>query len=54
VDKDAAAKKAALFWLIGLIFSIALVLVQMYETALEEAYLLAQAKELASNPDEKI
>lgn len=37
IDKDAAAKKACLFWLIGLIFSIALVLVQMYETALEEA-----------------
>jgi peroxin-11B len=37
VDTTKAAKRACFFWLLGLIFSIALVLVQMYETNYEEA-----------------
>ena len=33
VDKEKAAKRAAFFWLLGLIFSVILVLIAMYEVA---------------------
>ena len=39
VDKEKAAKRAALFWLLGLIFSVALTAISMYEVQLEEAKL---------------
>lgn len=42
VDINKAAKRASFFWLLGLIFSVILVLIQMYETAVEEAQLKAQ------------
>lgn len=44
VDKEKAAKRAAFFWLLGLVFSVILVLLQMYETSLEEAQLKAQVQ----------
>ena len=31
VDKDQASKRAAFFWLLGLVFSVILVFVEMYE-----------------------
>lgn len=49
-DKEKAAKRAAFFWLIGLIFSIISVLVAMYETALEEAE-LRERRAYASGDD---
>ena len=39
VDKEKAGKRACFFWLLGLVFSIALVFVQMYEAAYEEVQL---------------
>lgn len=44
VDKEKAAKRACFFWTLGLIFSLALVFIQMYETAAEEEELKRQAK----------
>lgn len=51
VDTSLAAKRAATFWLIGLVFSIALTLVQMYDTAQEEAFYKGRKKQFAG--DEK-
>ena len=44
VDVEKAGKRASFFWLMGLIFSIASVLIQMYETHLQEAYLVQKRK----------
>ena len=49
VDKEKAGKRAAFFWLVGLLFSIALVIVQMVETAKEEAALAQEVHDLGSN-----
>ena len=51
VDTAQMAKRAATFWLIGLLFSIAGVIVAMYETAQEEAIIVAQKK--SAGGDEK-
>ena len=42
VDKEKAAKRAAFFWFLGLIFSVATVVIQMLEVAQEEAKLKQQ------------
>ena len=44
VDQAKAAKRACFFWLLGLLFSVLLVFVQMYETAQEEVTLKIQAR----------
>jgi len=36
VDKELAGKRAATFWLLGLIFSLILVLINIFETHMEE------------------
>ncbi len=36
VDKEKAGKRAAFFWLLGLIFSIAVTIIQMLEVAADE------------------
>lgn len=51
VDKEKAGKRAATFWLLGLIFTLALVVLSIYETNLEEQALKRQAKSLS--PEEK-
>ena len=40
VDKEKAAKRAAFFWLLGLLFTLIVVLIQMYETHMEESEFL--------------
>ena len=37
VDKEKAGKRAAFFWMLGLLFSIAVVIIEMLETAKAEA-----------------
>ena len=44
VDKEKAGKRAAFFWLMGLLFSIASVIVAIVETAKDEAALVAEQK----------
>ena len=39
VDKEKAGKRAAFFWMLGLIFSIAVVIIQILEVAKEESQL---------------
>lgn len=46
-DKEQAGKRAATCWLLGLIFSLILVLISIYEASLEEAALRHQAKSLS-------
>ncbi len=53
VDKEKAAKRAALFWLLGLIFSVILVVIQMIETAKEEAQLKRDYAEQRALMDER-
>ena len=36
IDKDTAGKRAATFWLLGLVFGILAVLIQLYDLMLEE------------------
>lgn len=36
VDKEKAGKRAAFFWLLGLIFSVAVVVISMFEVVQEE------------------
>ena len=43
VDKEKAGKRAAFFWLLGLLFSIAVVVIEMVEVAREEAKLKKEA-----------
>eukprot|EP00347_Sterkiella_histriomuscorum_P005562 403356134 len=51
VDKEVAGKRAATFWLLGLIFTLILVLIQWYETQQEEAALRREARNLS--PEQK-
>lgn len=44
-----AAKRAATFWLIGLIFTLAGVLISIYEATMEEKYLVEQKKRIGSD-----
>ena len=53
VDKEKAAKRAAFFWLLGLIFSVILVVIQMIETAKEEAQLKRDYAEQRALMDER-
>lgn len=53
VDKEKAAKRAAFFWLLGLIFSVILVIIQMIETAKEEAQLKRDYAEQRALMDER-
>lgn len=47
-DKELAGKRAATFWLIGLLFGLALVLIAMYETMLEEQHLKSEYSKLTT------
>jgi hypothetical protein len=51
VDVAQTAKRAATFWLIGLVFSVITVLIDIYETTQEEAQLVSLKK--AYSADEK-
>ena len=53
VDKEKAAKRAAFFWLLGLIFSVILVVIQMIETSKEEAQLKRDYAEQRALMDER-
>ena len=44
VDKEKAGKRAAFFWLIGLLFSIAATVISIIETAKDEAALVAEQR----------
>jgi hypothetical protein len=48
-----AAKRAAFFWFLGLLFSVALVVIQMLEVAREESQLKADYAEQRSMLDER-
>ena len=49
VDKDVAAKRAAKFWLLALVFGVILVLVQIYETQMEEKFLIENLKKVGAD-----
>ena len=53
VDKEKAGKRAAFFWLIGLLFSIAAVAVEMLEVAKEEAQLKADYRSQHEDMDDR-
>ncbi len=48
-----AAKRAAFFWLLGLIFSVITVLIQILETSKEESQLKADYASQRQNLDER-
>jgi hypothetical protein len=54
VDKEKAGKRAAFFWLMGLLFSIAVTLIQMYEVAKDEGLLNAEIRATGSSADERV
>jgi len=54
VDKEKAGKRAAFFWLTGLVFSIALVIVQMLEVAKEESQLNYEIKQAAGGDERQV
>lgn len=54
VDTAKAAKRAAFFWLLGLIFSVIVVVIQIVETAQEEALLKAQYAQQRQALDERL
>ena len=53
VDKEKAAKRAAFFWLMGLIFSIASTVVLILEVQREEILLQSEIRAAGSSADER-
>lgn len=49
VDKEKAGKRAAFFWLVGLVFSVAVTVIQMLEAAKEDAKIKSEYKALVGS-----
>lgn len=54
VDKEKAGKRAAFFWLMGLLFSIAVTIIQILEVQKEEALLHSEIRAAGSSTDERL